>query len=186
MYLILRWLLNTIVSTRAYGLTSKRSHPSQDDPTQFARATLRGLTPQQLFDSLVTATGYAPRTDPTRGFSPVSTSARGEFVAKFSGANDRPTEVQTSILQALTLMNGKVMSDSTSVKDSETLAAVVDAPFLSTQGKLETLFLATLSRKPTSKESSRLSAYVSKSDEKPQLSGSALMSLDPRSSRSSA
>ena len=46
----LRWLMRVIVSTRAYGLSSKRSHPTQDDPTQFARAALRGLTPQQLFD----------------------------------------------------------------------------------------------------------------------------------------
>ncbi len=164
----LRWLLRTIVSTRAYALSSKRSHPSQEDPAQFARAGLRGLTAQQLYDSLVTATGYVPRNDATMGFSPVSTSARGQFVAKFSGALDRPTEVQTSILQALTLMNGQVMTGATSVKDSETLAAIVDAPFLSLQGKLDTLFLATLSRKPTSKESTRLSAYVSKSDEKHQ------------------
>ena len=41
-----------------------------------------------------------------------------------------------------------------------TLAGVIDAPFLDTAGKVETLFLATLSRKPRPEEAERLVKYV--------------------------
>jgi hypothetical protein len=37
---------------------------------------------------------------------------------------------------------------------------VIDAPFLDTAERIETLFLATLSRQPTSKELTRLVSYV--------------------------
>ena len=34
------------------------THPTQADGRRFARMNLKGLTPAQLFDSLVAATGY--------------------------------------------------------------------------------------------------------------------------------
>jgi hypothetical protein len=156
----LRWLMRTITATRAYGLTSRRSHPGQDDPTLFARAALRGLTAQQLFDSLAQATGYQEGNNQMVGFNPFGGTTRGQFVTKFTNATDKPTEVQTSILQALTLMNGKVMADATHVQNSETLAAIADVPFMSIGSKIETLYLAALSRKPTTRETERMSAYV--------------------------
>jgi hypothetical protein len=68
--------------------------------------------------------------------------------------------VQTSILQALSLMNGKIIAGATSLEKSETLAAVLDAPFLSTAQRVETLYLATLSRQPRSKELERAVRFV--------------------------
>ena len=49
---------------------------------------------------------------------------------------------------ALVAMNGRFISDVTSVERSNTLAAVADAPFMSNAQKVETLFMATLSRRP--------------------------------------
>lgn len=158
----LRWLSRVITATKAYQLTSRRSHPSQDEPRQFAKMALRGLTPEQLFDSVAMATGFAETGGGDLYFN--NTSARGEFINKFANEADRPAERQTSILQALTLMNGRVMNAATNVKNSETLAAVVDAPFLDTTGKLEVLYLSALSRKPTAKEISRMAAHVEKAE----------------------
>ncbi len=45
---------------------------------------------------------------------------------------------------------------------SGTLAAVAGAPFLDTRGRVETLYLAALGRKPTDAESAKLVAYVEK------------------------
>ena len=53
-----QYLIRAITASRAYQLTSARTDKSQDDPTLFARMPLRGLTGEQLFDSLATATGY--------------------------------------------------------------------------------------------------------------------------------
>jgi hypothetical protein len=73
---------------------------------------------------------------------------------------DRAGTAQRTILQALSLMNGPLTTAFTSVETSPTLAAVADAPFLSTAGKIESLFLAALGRKPTELELAPLAAHV--------------------------
>jgi hypothetical protein len=155
----LRWLIRAISTTQVYQLSSARSHESQDDPRQFARMSLRGLTGEQLYDSLSQATGFQEAQPQVRRL--VIGGAREEFVTKFA-SSERPTEAQTSILQALTLMNGRLITTATSVRRSETLQAVVDSPFLDVPGKIEALYLATLSRKPTTVEMSRLKSHVEK------------------------
>lgn len=158
----LRWLMRAITASRAYQLSSARSHPSQDDPRHFARAAVRGLTGEQLYDSLVVATGHR-ETGPTgpRAFF-AGGGNRDQFLAKFNTAGERPVDVQASILQALTLMNGRLMTVATRLESSEVLHAIAEAPYLDTAGKVEALYLAALSRKPTDKEKSRVLAHVTK------------------------
>ena len=67
-----------------------------------------------------------------------------------------------SIPQALMLMNGSFVADATTLKKGRTLAAVSDDASLDTAARVESLFLATLSRKPTPRESARLVGYVEK------------------------
>jgi hypothetical protein len=125
---------------------------------------IKGLSPEQLFDSLVQATGYREdKSDPNRLFDP--TSARQEFLTKFA-QTDKRTEAQTSILQALALMNGRFVHSATTPEVGETLAAVLDAPFFDTAGRIETLYLATLSRKPRSEEAEKLIKFVNKAKTK--------------------
>jgi hypothetical protein len=154
-----RWLIRAITATKVYQLSSARSHQSQDDPRQFARMALRGLTGEQLYDSLAQATGFQEAQPQGRRL--IIGGPREEFVTKFS-SSERPTEAQTSILQALTLMNGRVITMATSVRRSETLQAIVDSPFLDLPAKIETLYLASLSRKPTATELARLKSHVEK------------------------
>lgn len=157
-----RWLIRVITSTRAYQLSSARSHPSHEDGRQFSRMTLRGLSGEQLYDSLAVATGFRDQPGVGRGNPLGGGASRREFLTKFASTSDRATETQTSILQALTLMNGRLMSTATSLRSSEALVAVVEAPFLDVPGKVEVLFLSTLSRKPTTKEMDRFTRYVEK------------------------
>jgi len=154
----LKFLVRAITFTKAYQLSSAASDPSQDDARQFARMAVKGLTPEQLFDSLVQATGYNDRMPANQRLYDVQ-SPRAVFLSKFS-AQDKRTEYQTSIPQALALMNSSVISDVTSGQRSETLGAVTEAPFLDTAGKVEALFLASLSRKPRPEEAQRLVKYV--------------------------
>src|SRR5262249_36517000 len=131
----LKWLIRTITATKAYQLSSRRSSPDQDDPHLFARMHLRGLTPEQLFDSLAAATGYQEGGGGRQAPFALGNTTRSEFLGKFTNSADRPTEVQTSILQALALMNGQVTATATSLESSETLAAIADAPFMKTPAK---------------------------------------------------
>ena len=78
----------------------------------------------------------------------------------FTNRDEKPTEGETSILQALALMNGPLMASVTSLETSDTLAAVAEAPYLDTPGRIETLFLAALTRRPLPGELERLVPYV--------------------------
>jgi hypothetical protein len=156
------FLIRAFIATQAYQLTSARTHKSQDDPTLFARMPLRGLTGEQLFDSLATATGFRDAgggDDLISGLLGGQRSARADFLTRFA-LTERPTESQTSILRALALMNGKLTADATSLERSETLTAVVEAPFLTTAERVETLYLAALSRRPEPKELDRAVQFV--------------------------
>jgi len=153
----LKLLIRAFTASRAYQLSSLATHKSQDDPRQFARMPLRGLSAEQLFDSIAQATGYREEPIPNPRFFGNPTT-RSRFLTQFANASDKPTEVQTSILQALSLMNGPL----TDLRYSETLQALVDAPFMDNTERIETIFLATLSRKPTPRELANMVGYLEK------------------------
>jgi hypothetical protein len=154
----LKFLIRAITLSKAYQRTSEMTDKLQEDVRLFARMPLKGLTAEQVWDSLVTAVAYKEPPGPNRGFQ--LNNARQEFIAKFSNPVDRKTEFTTSILQALSLMNGKFIADATSLDRSETLMAVLDSPFMDTKQKLATLYLAALGRPMRPKEISRLVPYV--------------------------
>ncbi len=154
----IKYLIRAITASKAYQRASAVSDPSQNEPRLFARMAVKGLTPEQLFDSLAQATGYKDtQITPQGRINPLN--ARTQFLQKFASQEKR-TEYQTSILQALSLMNGKFIADATSVERSTTLAAVIDAPFMTTARRVETLYLATLSRLPRAEELARMVAHV--------------------------
>ena len=73
---------------------------------------------------------------------------------------ERPDDFRSGIPQALSLMNGAITTDATDLKKSRTLRAVIDAPFLDDHEKIDTLFLATLSRRPHDAEKEKFSRYL--------------------------
>jgi len=81
----LKVLIRAIMASQTYQRTSAVSDPSQQDLRLFARMPLRGLSPEQLFDSLAVATEYrdtAPL-DPGARFFAGLQSPRAQFLAKF-------------------------------------------------------------------------------------------------------
>jgi hypothetical protein len=159
----LRYLLRAITASRAYQLTSA-APPAKGGATAparlFTHMALKGLTAEQLFDSLAVATGYKePAGPPPGNGQPAPAGARAEFLARFATAGQSPTEAQRSIQQALTLMNGRFIADATGAQNA-TLKGVLNDAGLDTAGRVEALFLATLSRKPTEAEARRFVTYV--------------------------
>lgn len=155
-----KYLIREIVLSDTYQLSSRQTDESQSDPRLFARMLVKGLTPEQLFDSLAQATGYYEGVTSRNQFFVEDNSPRSRFRELFGGESEDLAEAQRSILQALALMNGDFIATATSLENSETLAAVIQAPFLGTEGRIETLFLASLNRAPTAEELSRLVEYV--------------------------
>jgi hypothetical protein len=157
-----KFLIRAITASKTYQLSSRQTHASQENPRLFARMSLKGLTPEQLFDSIAQATGYYEPYANRDPFAMQNNSPRTEFLQMFDNSRDAVTEQQTTILQALAMMNGQFVSDATSLEKSATLAAVAEFPQMTTVERIETLYLAALSRLPRADELERLVPYVDK------------------------
>lgn len=157
-----RMLIRAITRTKAYQLSSKLTHPGQADPRRFARMSPKGLTPAQLFDTMVAATGFREpaymRNQQNFGFAQPG-NPRSQFLTRFAGT-ERATETNTTILQSLMLMNGQFVGDQTDLAKSELLAAIADMPGWSTKQRVGNLFLTALARNPTPKELEKFASYV--------------------------
>ena len=57
-------------------------------------------------------------------------------------------------------MNGRFVTDATSLRGSATLTAACETPALTTAERIEMLYLAALSRRPTAREAERLVQFV--------------------------
>ncbi len=154
----LKFLTRAIVLSRAYQLSSEVA-PGQvvaEERRLFNRMPVRGLTGEQLYDSIRVASGLpAERADLDPAGALV---VRGRFTAKFRV--ERPAAAQRSIMQALSLMNGDLTSDVTQPGNSPILSALIDAPFLDPRGRIETLVMAALGRPATQEEITPLLAHL--------------------------
>src|SRR5262249_10880971 len=69
--------------------------------------------------------------------------------------NREPLEYQGGIPQILTLLNGPLVARLTDPATGDLIAALMDSPFLTDESRIETLYLATLSRAPRDEERER-------------------------------
>jgi hypothetical protein len=145
-------LLRAAVASRAYQLTSASGSAESSQQTRlFARMRVRGLSADQLFDSIVRASRLPESND---------TAFRADFLERFNQPGEKTAERQTSILQALTLMNGPLLATATHPEQGPLLATVAAAPWLDAAGQVDALYLATLSRTPSPAERARFVAHV--------------------------
>ncbi|MCA9050854.1 MAG: DUF1553 domain-containing protein, partial [Planctomycetaceae bacterium] len=156
----LRRIIRVITATRVYQLSGRQTHASQREPQDFARAALRGLTPEQFFDSLAEAVGYYQPYRSENPFVVAADSPRGRFLELFRDSAESSLDRETTILQALAMMNGDFVDQATSLDESQTLRAVAEFPGLSDADRVTTLFLAAVSRHPTADELERMTQYV--------------------------
>ena len=161
----LTFVIRTIVASDVYQRSSIQTHASQDDTEMFARAAVRGLTPEQFFDSLAEAVGFY---QPYRSENPFvinTDSPRGRFIELFRTDAESALDHRSTILQALAMMNGDFIGDATDVKESRTLRAVTEFPLMSTDERLDTLFIAALSRRPSDEERKLFSEYIATAED---------------------
>lgn len=157
-----RVLIRGVTRSRAYQLTSRLTDPSQENPRSFARMNLKGLTPSQLFDSMVAATGHrepAALRQNRFNFNPQPNNPRGQFLSRFA-STERATESSTTILQALLLMNGQFVNEVTSLEKGEVLVAIAEMPGWDAKQRVSALFLTAFARKPTEEELEKFTSYV--------------------------
>jgi Protein of unknown function (DUF1549)/Protein of unknown function (DUF1553) len=154
----LKFLIRAITLSRAYQRTSAGAGDAPE-PGLFARAAVRPLSGDELYDSLLTATGLDEEAlARPAGYGKPEVAPRQAFLAFF--ARGEAAAPGRTILQALLMMNGRLTGEATDLKRGRTLVAVAEAPFLNTEGRVETLYLAALGRRPRPAECKRLVAYV--------------------------
>ncbi len=160
-----KFLIRAIVHSDAYQRASGGAKlADKEDYQLFVRMPIRALSPEQIYDSVWMATSCGekqkePPFNPNQFFNQLQ-SPRAQFLAKFAN-QDRRHEPQTSILQALFMMNGKVMADKTKVANNADLHALANPKIQGgNQGRLVSLYRMVLSRPPRQDEIDRLVPYL--------------------------
>jgi hypothetical protein len=159
----LKHLFRAVCNSQTYQRSSKPAgNNAGAAPELFARMAVKPLTPGQLYDSLTLLVG-SPAARPAARRAPQGAAARRQgatprsaFV-NFFGIEDGadPTEYQAGIPQALRLMNAAQFNRT----------SLLSPVLRSSRGKAEAtekLYLAVLSRRPTSAETARIEAYLRK------------------------
>ncbi len=146
-----RRLFRVLANTQAYQLASGKSSDGERPPELFAAMPLKVLSAEQFYSCLAIAT--CRPYDSILATVPSSTARRAmtnrdAFVNSFRAPSGSPTEYRTGIPQALLLLNGGLIDDATALERSDILVSL-EAPYLTDKERIETLFLATLSRLPS-------------------------------------
>ena len=162
----LKELARWIVLSRPYALSSRTTPGNKaDDPAlgerpRFTHFYLRQMQAEQLYESLLTAT----EVDETRvGEDAAKKKDRwlGQFVIAFgTDEGDDTTTFNGSIPQVLMMFNGDLVREATSTGKGGFLDKVASSGLSPTQ-KIDTLYLAALARKPSTKELKTANALLS-------------------------
>ena len=145
----LRDLFRAIAGSQAYQRTSRVAADHGSSLDHYGVMAIKTLTAEQLYDCLERlvrrpmqvsepfAFGEAAQFDPRRL----------NFAARMRMQGNSARDFEAGVLQALTLLNGDDTANSTNRQTSGLLIAL-EAPWLTDDERLDTLFLATLSRFP--------------------------------------
>jgi hypothetical protein len=152
----IKHLVRSICNSQAYQRSSG-GPLSEAEEALFARQTLKIMTPEQLFDSLGEATGLAAAAESRKvagANKAPQAGARDQFATFFLSGSETAniTEYEAGIPQALRLMNAKALN---TVRAVQSLAKSGTA-----EKNIETLYLTTLSRRPSQAELEKLLAFV--------------------------
>ncbi|MBC7816105.1 MAG: DUF1549 domain-containing protein [Planctomycetaceae bacterium] len=155
----LRWLVAGICKSQLYQRECIVLDDTDAEPPAGLRP-IKTLSPEQVFNSLEQALSLpVARADGSARFN----GLREQLISRMNeAASNNPDEFRAGIPQALLLMNGRLTTEATDLDQSRTLRGVLDAPFLDTEAKLTTLYLATFSRPPRAEEKKFLLEHIRK------------------------
>jgi hypothetical protein len=154
---LIRW----IVLSEPYGLSSKmlKGRNDKDDPAlgekpMFSHFYLRQMQAEQLYESLLVAT-EADKT--ARGTYEEQEQRKNNWLRQFTIAfgtdeGDDTTTFNGTIPQTLMMFNGEMIRAATSIDSGGFLDRVAKDANLSNAEKINYLYMAALSRKPTAGE----------------------------------
>lgn len=140
----LRRTIQIVASSLPYQLESTVGE-IRDWETNYSAMPVRSLSALQVYDALLQASGQ-------RDLTPQAAADRQLFLTQFDVPTRDPLEYQGGIPQVLSLLNGPLVAQLTDPTTGDLIAALADSPFLNDEQRVETLFLATVSRLPSEQE----------------------------------
>ena len=164
----LKQLIRTICATEAYSLGSQFNDKNKsDDPAAgemplFSHMYLKSMQAEQLYDSLIVASNAHQS---GRGGWSAQEEQRQKWMQQFIVAyendeNDESTTFNGTIPQALMMMNSELIEKACSIERGSFLFESMSKPGTEPQ-KIQELYLAALSRRPTRSELSKVSKMLS-------------------------
>lgn len=150
-------LMKWIVLSRPYQLTSRglaenaSDDPASGEPPHFSHFYTRQMSAEQLYQSLVVA-AQVNRSESLEQQMVDRNRWLQQFVVAFgTDEGDEATMFNGSIPQALMMFNGELVRNATSIEPGSWLRRLADEP-MPLPRKVQTLFLAGLSRQPAANE----------------------------------
>jgi hypothetical protein len=139
--------------SNAYHLSyvANKTNDKPEHETQFSRMVMKSLTPEQLFESLMTATQRDKGMKPADKKS-LADAWLGQLITNFGDDEGNEVTFNGTIVQALLMMNGQNINDAIAAPKG-TVATV-----MATHGRkgfnavVEELYIAALNRRPRKAE----------------------------------
>jgi len=150
------------VLSDAYQLSSRSQADEPSQGLSFARMNMKSFTADQLYDCISVATDFEATQNGNAADGALlrfGNQSRQAFIEQFRAPPGQRTDYHAGIPQALTLMHGYLIHGATDLSSSGLLKSL-EAPFFTDQQRIETLFLATLSRYPDTAEQETMLSYV--------------------------
>ena len=154
---LIRWVCNS----RPYGLasTANSTNDKPEDEAFFARMLLKVMTPEQLFDSLMTATeAKAGQLKATK--EELRKAWLDKLIVNFGDDEGNEGSFNGTVVQALMLMNGSDINNAVMDKDTGTAALVMKkfppSNAVMAAKAMDVLFKAALNRPPTAREINKI------------------------------
>ncbi|HJT77906.1 MAG TPA: DUF1549 domain-containing protein, partial [Gemmataceae bacterium] len=156
---VIRWVCNS----KAYGLSSvaNRTNDKPELDVLFSRMPLKALSPETLFESLMTATDaeVAKSKDSKRA---LRDRWLNSLIANFGDDEGNEIVFNATVVQALMMMNSKDINDAIAPKEpgKGTVAKVMAKRRGNGRMIIHDLYLAALNRPPTSAEYAKIERAI--------------------------
>ena len=159
----LRYLMRTLLNTKAYQRTSETNKSNQYDDLYYSHAYIKPLTAEQFFYSMLESTGFE-RLQKHRDRGQLEYMKR-RYLERFlflidNGEMEEVEAFNGTVPQALMMINGSLVNDSGSHKARGGLLHHLLKTHRTKRDRLNQIYLTTLSRYPRTSERTYFDRYL--------------------------
>lgn len=146
---LIRWICNSNAYQLSY--VANRTNDKPEHEALFSRMILKSMSPEQLFESLMTATN-AEATETKEGKKKLRDQWMNRLIANFGDDEGNEVNFNGTVVQALLMMNGDDINTAINRKEKGTVTLSIAKGHGNEAAVIRELYLAALNREPTQRE----------------------------------